>query len=257
METVLIAVTAVALVLAGGMAVLTTRLLREDRLRSEARVAALAAMALEPSPDREPVVDFELRPGPTLAARENFLRSDTSPSAIVDPTSAPPLFAPHEDPSPWSRRVAIAGAITALLAAGVFVGWPGDSTAPTSSVRDAAPAAAADAAPLELVSLRHVRDAQGLTISGIVQNPRGGAPVHGLVATGYVFGPGGAFLTSGRAPLDATLLSPGEESPFIVNLPVNGDVARYRVGFRTADGAVVAHVDKREPDTLVRKQEQP
>ncbi len=234
METVLIAVTAVALVLAGGMAVLTTRLLREDRLRSDARVAALNAMASEPVPDGEPLT-----------------------SAVFAPPPAPALFAPHEDPSPWSRRVAIAGAITALLAAGVFVGWPGDSTAPTSSVRDAPPAAAADAAPLELVGLRHVRDAQGLTISGIVQNPRGGAPVHGLVATGYVFGPGGAFLTSGRAPLDATLLSPGEESPFIVNLPVNGDVARYRVGFRTADGAVVAHVDKREPDTLVSKQEQP
>lgn len=234
METVLIAVTAVALVLAGGLAVLTIRLLREDRLRSDARVAALSAMASEPLPEGEP-----------------------ASSPVFTPAPAPTLFAPHDDPSPWSRRVAIAGAIAALLAAGVFAGWPGDSTAPPSSVRDAAPAAAADAAPLELVSLRHVRDAQGLTISGIVQNPREGAPVHGLVATGYVFGPGGAFLTSGRAPLDATLLSPGEESPFVVNLPVNGDVARYRVGFRTADGAVVAHVDKRQPDTLVRKQEQP
>jgi hypothetical protein len=30
-------------------------------------------------------------------------------------------------------------------------------------------------------------------------------------------------------------------------------VARYRVGFRTEDGRVITHVDKRGPDALAQK----
>jgi hypothetical protein len=111
--------------------------------------------------------------------------------------------------------------------------------------------------PLELVALRHKREAESLTISGLVQNPKSGVPQSRLVATAFVFGPDGAFLTSSRAPIDIRTLAPGDESPFVVTVPVNGDVSRYRIGFRTEDGAVVAHVDKRTPDTLASKQEQP
>ena len=114
---------------------------------------------------------------------------------------------------------------------------------------------ALDTVPLELLSLQYARDenAQRLVISGLVQNPRSGAALSRVVATAFLFGPDGTFLTSSRAPLDFTTLAPGVESPFVVSVPVTGQVARYRVGFRTEDGQVIAHVDKRGPDALAQK----
>ena len=110
-----------------------------------------------------------------------------------------------------------------------------------------------DTAPLELVSLHHSQEAERLVISGLVQNPRSGGPIAHVVATAFLFAPDGAFLTSSRAPLDFTTLSPGDESAFVINVPVTGQVARYRVGFRTEDGRVIEHVDKRAPDALAQK----
>ena len=109
---------------------------------------------------------------------------------------------------------------------------------------------AAEPVPLELVSLRHLQQAQTLTVTGLVQNPRTGAPLSHVVATAFVFGPDGTFLASSRAPLDFTTLAPGDESPFVVTVPVTGAVSRYRIGFRGEDGRVIAHVDKRGPDAL-------
>jgi len=57
---------------------------------------------------------------------------------------------------------------------------------------------------------------------------------------------------TGRAPLDYVTLAPGDESSFVVKVPVRGPIARYRVGFRAADGTVVAHVDRRTPGSSAR-----
>jgi len=43
-------------------------------------------------------------------------------------------------------------------------------------------------------------------------------------------------------------LGPGDESPFVVNIPNVVDVARYRVTFRSGSG-VVRHVDRRANQT--------
>jgi hypothetical protein len=43
-----------------------------------------------------------------------------------------------------------------------------------------------------------------------------------------------------------TALAPGDESPFVVAVPVTEAVARYRIGFRGEDGRVIAHIDKRQ-----------
>ena len=43
-----------------------------------------------------------------------------------------------------------------------------------------------------------------------------------------------------------TSLAPGDDSPFVVSVPVTAAVARYRIGFRGEDGRVIAHVDKRQ-----------
>lgn len=224
MVTLLITVTVLSLAMTIGLAILTTRLLREDRARADARVAALTQLTAEP--DLEP---------PPVTTADGFA------------LDAPPIFAARVEDSPWGRRLAIAGALAVLVSAGIFA---------AHAAGPSAPAAAAVPAPLELTALRYTRDAQGLTVSGSIQNPASGVPLSGVVATVYVFGPGGAFLTSGRAPVAAAALAPGGDSPFQVTLPVNGEVARYRVGFRTANGAVVAHVDRRSSDTVASKQEQ-
>ena len=76
-----------------------------------------------------------------------------------------------------------------------------------------------------------------------------------MFATAFAFAADGTFLASGRAPLDFTTLAPGDESPFVVTVPVKGEVARYRVGFRSADGRVVAHVDRRGGGAIARVNE--
>jgi hypothetical protein len=143
--------------------------------------------------------------------------------------------------------------VAVVLAIGLAVGSgkfrPAASPAQTTAQQAPAP----EAAPLELLSLRHAQEAQRLQVTGVVKNPRTGSPLSHVVATAFVFGPDGAFLSSSRAPLDFTMLAPGEESPFVVSVPVSGQVSRYRVGFRTEDGRVIAHVDKRAPDALAQK----
>jgi hypothetical protein len=243
MHNVLIVMTALSLALAAGMALVIVKLLGEDRERSEARVAALTAMA---EVSAEAPVDSrveapgepELRPAPAGAG------------------AGAGLFAPHDNPSPWGRRFAVIGALAAVLVAVAFVATAGHGTPNDAAAQVAAPVDPGNM-PLELLALRHSRDAQNLTISGTVHNPKNAAPLARLVATAFLFGPDGAFLTSSRAPLDITTLAPGEESPFVVKVPVSGDVSRYRISFRTEDGRVVGHVDKRSPDTLASKQEQP
>jgi hypothetical protein len=144
-------------------------------------------------------------------------------------------------------------ALIILGAAIAFYPADADISAPEPSA--AAPAAASPAVPLELLSLKHSQEANSLTVTGLVQNPRSGAPLSKVFATAFVFAADGSFLASGRAPLDFTTLGPGDESPFVVTVPVTGAVARYRVGFRSADGRVVAHVDRRSGGAIARMNE--
>ena len=77
METLLIAVTVLSLAMAIGMAVLTTRLLREDRARADARVAALTQLSAEPELEPPPAFLDEpvsgsprMRPAPRCRRRQ-------------------------------------------------------------------------------------------------------------------------------------------------------------------------------------------
>ncbi len=103
---------------------------------------------------------------------------------------------------------------------------------------------------LELLSLKQSQEANALTITGLVQNPRDGAVLSKVSATALLFGPDGTFLASGRAALDFTVLRPGDESGFVINVPVTAPVARYRVGFRSEDGRVIGHIDRRTAATM-------
>jgi hypothetical protein len=267
MDTVLMAVTALSLAMAAGMAFIVAKLVRAERARSEARVAALGAMSADP------VVDAPLPRPAAVPRRQIVVASAFSPSqrsghaALSDDLEIRPsegavsgvstLFAETEQASPWGRRFAVIGSFALVLL--LMIGFatmsgrvrPSASAAPGTSVAQHAPAL--DTPPLELLSLHHAQETERFVISGLVQNPRTGVPLSRVVATAFLFGPDGTFLTSGRAPLDFTNLTPGVESPFVVNVPVTGQVARYRVGFRTEDGRVIAHVDKRGPDALAQK----
>jgi hypothetical protein len=250
MDTTLISVTLLSLAMAGTLSIVVWRLLRDERRRSEARVAALAQMATHttertttsrvasarttsPPPRRGEPIDLPLR-------------EDRSAPA---PVSAAPLFQQPETSSPWGHRAAVMAALALALASVVLFGL---------AVRNHAVAAASTAAPgaphapaaLELLSLRDARDASTLTITGLVRNPRTGGAQSRVTVTAFAFDESGAFLSSGRALLDVTSLAPGDESPFVVSVPATGNVARYRISFRGEDGRVIAHVDRRQQSAV-------
>lgn len=263
MDTILIAVTALALAMAAGMAMVVATLLRQERARSEARVAALGEMAadevIDPPQARHPDATMPRRSAVAAPvsspARTASAPTASAPTAIDDLEIRPAvsgvsdLFAETDRSSPWGPRVAVIGCLAAIVFAIGFAVVSGTSRP------DASPAQTTtrQTSPLELLSLHHEQEAQRLAITGLVKNPRTGALLSHVVATAFLFGPDGAFLSSSRAPLDLATLAPGEESRFVVTVPVSGQVSRYRVGFRTEDGRVIAHVDKRSPDALAQK----
>jgi hypothetical protein len=227
MDLVLFGITAFALVLAAAMGAILFKVLRDERQRSDARVALLmAAAGVEPSlrlHDPEPV----------------------APAATADHTheSHGELFTVREIASPWRRRVMVAFALAAFVAVTGYALLPRHvSTA----------GALSQATPLELLALHHAQEIDRLTITGLVQNPRTGVALSHVAATAFVFGADGNLLGSGRAELDYPALAPGDESPFVIKVPVTDAVAKYRVGFRGPDGSVIAHVDKRSIGTSAR-----
>jgi hypothetical protein len=224
MDVVLVTITGIALILAVAMGLVLLKLLREERQRSDARVALLTAatatVAVESFPTRLDV-DEDMSP---------------LPAGLVGHAG---LFVTNQETSPWGRRLAVAGALGAAI---VIAGY---ALLPRTNGVVAKAAAAAQPLPLELLALSHTQEPDGLTITGTVQNPRTGAPASQIAAVAFLFGPDGAYLASGRAALDYARLAPGDESPFVIKVPVTGTVARYRIGFRGVDGAVIAHVDRR------------
>jgi hypothetical protein len=227
MDVVLVSIAGLSLFLAIAMGVILFKVLRDDRQRADARIAALAAAAAALEPPAN-ACDVEIAP---------VRRPAVVPSGE--------LFAVAQEPSPWARRLGVAAAFAAVIAGAGYVLLPARTAG-----SDAASTTAA--APLELLTLTHTQEPSGLTITGTVYNPRGGAPVSQASAAAILFGPDGNFLTSARAPLDFTTVAPGQESPFVIRVPVTGTVARYRVGFRSADGSVIAHVDRRADGTAAR-----
>jgi hypothetical protein len=299
MDTVLVAVAALSLAMATGMAVVVAKMLRDERARSQARVLALSEMAAvspasaggAPAPPAEPAAAVDLmRPAPAPPKRaldhprEGGRAASPAPARVPVPVPVQPaaptpaaatliraarlddleirpaqpaaaqaadLFAERHQQSPWGPRFAVIGMMVAGLA---IIGFAMTAAAARRSAAVPASSATARVAaanlPLELLSLRHEQQPQTLTITGLVRNPRGGAPLSRIVATAFVFAADGTFLASSRASLDFTTLAAGDESPFVIAVPVTGDVARYRIGFRTEDGSVVAHVDRRAPEAL-------
>jgi hypothetical protein len=216
---VLLSIAIIATLAAAGLAWYAWTLRRDERMRSEARVAALAGAidALEAGPARPPKVGVH-----------DLFASEHSEVAHGTPVI----------------KIAVGVAMALILIVIVAMSNRG-SAAPVSSAAAATEEhAGRPAAPLELLAMRHERTGDTLKVSGLVRNPRGGADITRVSAIVYAFNRAGAFVTSGRAALDFTTIAPGDESPFVVTIPGVADVGRYRVSFRTEAGAV-QHVDRR------------
>lgn len=207
MDMVLLTITTLSLAAAAGFGFLSWRLGREERERERARIAALAN-AMTPSSPETPLLGG-------VAVGSVFERT-------TEGLRGRPVV-----------KIAAGVAMLLFVAGGAFIAsWAAGAEASKA------------AAPLELMSMRYQRQGTTLTVSGLVKNPSSGVTVNDVTAVVFAFNRNGAFESSGRAPLDFSALGPGEESPFIVNVPNVSDVARYRVTFRSGDN-VVRHIDRR------------
>ena len=209
---VLLVVSVTAIVVAVAAAAYAWRMARDERDRSDARVAALA-MAIDGTTPTE---------GDT-AATAMFERS---PRAGLQ---GRPLL-----------KVGV-GFVMAVLVI-VLIAMSGDRR--NGSAAEATATSGTESAhPLELLSMRHVRKGTNLMVTGLVRN-QGTTPNGPLQAVVFVFDREGGFVASGRAPIEFGTIANGDESPFQVTIPDIREVGRYRVSFRTASG-LVPHVDRR------------
>jgi hypothetical protein len=239
MDTTLVTVTLLSMGMAAALSVIVWRMLRDERQRSEARVVHLAMAANHRAAVELPPVRMDVP-----AADDVPAVPDRSVATRTSLFAEPPLS------SPWGHRLAVMTGLALVLASVVLFALAANGA--RASAAAAAPAAAPGAKPsaaapgLELVSLRDSRHDGALTITGLVRNPAGAAPRQRVTVTAYTFDDKGSFLASGRALIDVTSLAGGDESPFVVAVPVTDTVARYRIGFRADDGSVISHVDKRQ-----------
>jgi hypothetical protein len=257
MDTILLAITIVSLAAAFFMGAAAWRLSRDERARSGARIAALAAAAdaHDPSPSSRvsrpidlsaPVIPEALLASATPASSAARATAPWAPARVSPPLGDSFLGRSVAEPSKGGQRgLALAAvALFAILVVGYFTVFSSDSRAATA-------VAAATESPLELVSLRHERQSGELAIAGLVRNPVNGIPVEKLAAVVFLFDQQGAFVKSSRADIDFTRLAPGDESPFVITLEAPSSVARYRVSFRT-DAGVVPHIDRRGQEPIAR-----
>ncbi|HYE88609.1 MAG TPA: hypothetical protein VEA16_19740 [Vicinamibacterales bacterium] len=262
MDIILLGITIVSLIVALVMSVTAWRVMRDEKQRSAARVAALSVAASANDADSEPPVVKAPWASPSRPATQ-------APVAALKATSAEPARAPElplnqrraperfETESIVTHATGFLGAsevqrdsggrqkTLAFAAIVFFLVLSGGLVWMMSGPRGTAAVAMGPNAPLELVSLTHERKQAKLAVSGLVRNPVAGSPVERLSAVVFLFDAGGTFVTSSRANVDFLKLGAGDESPFVVSLDAPPTVSRYRVSFRTDDG-VVPHVDRRD-----------
>jgi hypothetical protein len=243
MDTTLLTVTILSMGMAAALSVIVWRLLRDERRRSDARVAALAAAADAPVASAFPPRRDAPRTDPAEALAKAGRRNDDELPLHEQPVTSGAMFVTAPEPTPWWNRLAVMAGVALVITSAVLFALAAKDRARAAGTESAATVAVSPG--LELLSLRDSRDGDALTITGLVRNPRGAALRSRVAVTAYAFDEKGAFLASGRALLDVTALAGGDESPFLVTVPAAAAVARYRIGFRSEDGRVISHVDRR------------
>lgn len=234
MESMLVIITLLALVTTTVMAGVAWTLMRDERRRSDARVAALAA-----------AIDLSAPPASTP---ETAGIPERVPARRDDgPVAAPELFASTTQPSHDATErlfpALVTGAVvmTSCLAAALLL-----SSIPAAGAPGMAPSSEGSMArPLELLTLESRAVGQRIELLGVVRNPDGAAPVTTVGAVVSYFGRNGEFLGSNQSKLVGPLRA-GEEARFAVSGDITGDVARYRVSFRGAGDRPLSHRDRRE-----------
>ena len=210
MNTILLVITGASLTIAAFMSAIVWQLTREERRRSDVRVATLADALYDDDADKSEVV-------------------------------ARLLETPH--PSGWARRIFATGiAVAAVVLAASLMAIPARIAG--SAPRAASPPPAPIERPLELVALEHERDGERLVVRGLGRNPAGASERLGLTAVVALVGHNGDVISSARAAIPTVKLAPGETTPFVVTATDAADVDRFRISFRT-DGRVEPHVDRR------------
>ena len=210
MNGVLLAVTGFSLLLAAASLVIAWRVVREDRRRSDARVAALSDAIYE--------------------------------RATEHPSDTPGFFEAAPSGSPARFGVIAAGACAvAIVATLALVAVP--TVKPNGTLKPSPSRAAVSNAPLELLALEHQLDGSQLLVRGLVRNPASGAEKDGLTAIVLAYDRTGDLLASARAAVAVAQLGAGVTTPFLVRIP-GADVSRFRVSFRTGT-RIEPHVDRR------------
>jgi hypothetical protein len=249
----------VSLATTGALLIYVARLLRDERERTQARVAVLSAAiwredawpATAQVADYASAADSDLplshdpHKGETLATTEPLEDAQSTP---VFPSNAPPLLFADAlsdgrsgSPRRWIAPAVGVLVVTVLVAAGTLTTMNSHDRSAPANVTDAR----LHDAPLQLLSLRHQRDGQSLTVSGLVKNPTGAPAQEHTDVVVFTFDRAGAFITSVRAALADPSLAGGSESPFSATVPNGANVSRYRISFRTGN-RMLPHVDRRQ-----------
>jgi hypothetical protein len=226
----LLTLTVASLVIAAVMSVVAWRIAVVERRRSQARVDGLAA---------------EIHAGQALNFQPiTYRQGDELDLRSAGPGSRPStdreLFGPVRS-APAPSRFA-AGLTIGVLVLGAALA--ATVAFPAMARRPPVRGVAAPPAPLELTELGQDRNGDGISVHGVVRNPRSGTRIDELTAVVFLFASDGGFITSGRSVVKSVSLGPGGESPFVVTIDGAKQVGRFRVSFRT-DDRVVAHVDRR------------
>jgi hypothetical protein len=230
MEFILLIVTLISLTVAIVATALAWRVIQQERLRSEARIAALVA---------------------DIADERTVNAADPESTAVAEipfrdaPAATPVMFGARQPAGSGFRMVAVVGVgalVVAAVIAGVMMTSGGRQPRPASTAA-AMPPASTDVV-LELVALGHEREADRLTVRGVIRTPPASSDVNHLTAVVLLFTREGGFIGSGRAEVDARVTAPGAERTFVVTVPASDEVGRYRVSFRS-DDQVIPHVDRR------------
>jgi hypothetical protein len=224
MNVLLLVVTGASLALTGFMSALAWKLRREERRRSDARVAVLAEALYDDDADKSQVVSRLLETQPASSWKQRALAIGVGGAAVAIAASlmAIPARSPEGSRSDATR-------------AGSAKLQPTDGSARLQP---------SETAPLELIALEHERDGEALVIRGLLRNPPGAAERDGLSAVVLLLDAGGDVLATAKAALPATRLEPGATTPFVVTVTDAADVERFRLSFRK-DGRVEPHVDRR------------
>ena len=281
MEFTLIAVTLLSLFLAISMGVVVWRLVREERRRSAARLAALAAelrrgrgaagnegpgAGFEPPPP--PRAGSSAHPEPAGAGAGGGPRRRGSQAAgpvgadrprTRNPTCSSRSRRRIPAPRPTRSRAAACSPRRSNPPPPAGDGWRPSRARPSwcsppwppcSCCRSRAPATdGEDAAPdggrppLDLIALDHAAEGPFLDIRGAVRNPPRAPGAERLSVVATAFDAAGTLVATRRAPVEIPSLPPGADSPFTVRLLAAG-VSRYRISF-LLDDATVPHVDRR------------